>query len=144
MKLAEKYVTYYLVREGSRICFMDVDRHRIENLVELAGALKLTPRQLQEIFRTLGHMLETSSDKKGRLLWCLGVGSVAMAAFKIGAPDVFHSLGKQQLEPVDAMKFLKHTMGVSYPDWWFTLFFTGGGLKTKEGILRKMCLNVLG
>lgn len=133
VKLAEKYVAYYLVREGSRICFMDVDRHRIENLVELVAALKLTPRQLQEIFRTLGHMLETSADKKGRLLWCFGVGSVAMAAFKIGAPDVFHSLGKQQLEPVDAMKFLKHTMGVSYPDWWFTLFFTGGGLKTKEG-----------
>ncbi|WP_170164864.1 KAP family P-loop NTPase fold protein [Thiocapsa rosea] len=133
VKLAEEYVTYYLVREGSRICFMGLDKERFEDLVELFGALRLTPRQLQEVFRTLGHMFETSEDNKGRLLWCLGVGSVTMAAFRVGAPDVFHSLGKKQLEPVDAVGFLKRTMGDSHLDWWFSLFFTGGGLRTKEG-----------
>jgi hypothetical protein len=79
-------------------------------------------------------MFETSEENKGRLLWCLGVGSIAMAAFKIGAPDVYNSLGNQQYDPVEAWSFLNKTFGdASYPDWWFTLFLTGGGLHAEEG-----------
>lgn len=133
VKLADKYVSYYLEREGSRFCFMELDRHRIENISSLVGALKLTPRQIQEVFRTLGHIFETSEDERGHLLWCLGVGSIAMAAFKIGAPKVFHSLGTQQLDPEEAVIFLRQTIGDSYPEWWFTLFLTGSGLHTEEG-----------
>lgn len=108
--------------------------HRVENISELIGALKLTPRQIQEVFRTLGHMFETTEENRGRLLWCLGVGSIAMAAFKIGAPDVYHSLGNQQYDPVEAWSFLNRTLGEApSPDWWFTLFLTGGGLHAEEG-----------
>lgn len=56
-----------------------------------------------------------------------------MAGFRIGAPDVFHSLGKQQWDPVDAINFLKYTIGDSEAEWWFYFFFAGGGLKKKEG-----------
>ncbi len=40
-RLAEKYVSYYLEREGARFCFMDFDHHRVENISELIGGLKL-------------------------------------------------------------------------------------------------------
>lgn len=133
VNLAKQYVTYYLVREGSRICYMNFDGNHVETLAKLVGALRLTPRQLQEAFRILGHILETAEHNKGRLRWCLGVGSAAMAGFRIGAPDVFHSLGKQQWDPVDAINFLKYTIGDSEAEWWFYFFFAGGGLKKKEG-----------
>ncbi len=132
-RLAEKYVSYFLERENSRFCFMKLDHHRIENISELIGGLRLTPRQIQEVFRTLGHMLETSEDNKGRLLWCLGVGSIAMAAFKVGARKIFHDLGSQQLDAIEAIKFLNEIVGESYAGWWFALFLTGGGLRTEEG-----------
>lgn len=132
-KLAEKYVSYYLEREGSRFCFMKIDRHRIENITELIGALKLTPRQIQEVFRTLGHMLETNEENKGSLHWCLGVGSIAMAALKLGAPKIFHELGAQKLDAVEAISFLNEKVGGAHPDWWLTLFLTGGGLHMEEG-----------
>lgn len=130
--LAKNYVGYYLEREGARFCFMELDHHRIESISELIGALKLTPRQIQEVFRTLGHLFETSEGNRGKLLWCLGIGSVAMAVFKIGAPNIFRALGNQALDPVDAMIFIKQTIDPSYPDWLFTLFYTGGGLKVGE------------
>ena len=137
-KLASKYVNYYLEREGSRHCFMKLDQHRIENIVEFVGALKLTPRQIQEVFRILGHIFATSEENQGLLRWCLAVGSIAMAALKIGKPQMFHLLGAQRLEPKDAFDFLKLLLGDRNGEWWFILFLTGGGLREeRRGSLRK-------
>jgi len=130
--LATEYVNYYLEREGSRNCFMNLERSRIENISELVGALKLTPRQIQEVFRTLGHLFETTEEKKGRLLWCYAVGSIMLSAMKIGSPKIFHLLGTKQLQPKDAFNFFKDKLKDRYFDWWFILCLTGGGLKVEE------------
>lgn len=132
-RLAQAYTRYYLEREGSRFCFLKLDEHRIGNISGLIGALKLTPRQIQEVFRTLGHIFETTERNRGQLLWCLGVGSIAMAALRIGAPKIFEALGNEKLDPIDAANFLTNARGISYPDWWFTLFLTGGGLQIENG-----------
>lgn len=132
-RLALKYVNYYLERDGSRNCFMKLEDHRIKNISELVGALKLTPRQIQEVFRTLGHIFDTTEDKKGRLLWCLAVGSIMMSVLKIGKPRIFQLLGTQQLQPREAFDFLDDLLGRSNVDWWFTLCLTGRGLKIGEG-----------
>lgn len=130
-KLASKYAEYYLEREGKRNCFMKHDG--VERIAEFVAALKLTPRQIQEVFRILGHIFETSKENRGRILWCLAVGSIVMAALKIGEPRVFHLLGKQEFAPREAVAYLRSTLGDNEVDWWFALLFTGGGLKIAEG-----------
>ena len=129
MKLASIYVTRYLEVEGLRNCFMKTGSNDVNWIVEFVGALKLTPRQIQEVFRILGHALEASEKNRGRLLWCIGVGSIAMAAFKVGNPRIFHLLGSQQFDPKEAFEFLTELLRDKRVDWWFTLFLTGGGLK---------------
>lgn len=131
-KIASKYVKYYLEHEGSRTCFMALDRYRVENIAELVGALKLTPRQIQEVFRILGHIFETTENNKGRLLWGLAVGSIMMAVFKIGKSDIFHLLGTKQLKPEEAFDFFKKQLKIVDFDWWFILCLTGGGLKVEK------------
>lgn len=134
MKIASKYVDYYLEREGTRNCFMKLEHHRIENISEIVGALKLTPRQIQEVFRILGHIFATSEDKKGLLYWCIAVGCITMAALKIGESKLFHLLGSEQLDPKEAVDFLSHLDGVKdHVNWWFMLFLTGGGLQVNKG-----------
>lgn len=132
MRLASKYVNYYLEREGERRCFMKLERHRVENISELIGALKLTPRQIQEVFRVLGHIFSTSDENKGSLPWCLAVGSILMAALRIGDPRMFHLLGAQQLECEEAVKYLNKLMGDKNVEWWFILLLTGGGLRKND------------
>ncbi len=132
-KIASKYVAYYLEREGERHCFMKLEHHRVENISELISALKLTPRQIQEVFRVLGHIFTTSEENKGRLRWCLAVGSIVMAALKIGEPRVFHLLGAQQLDSKEAVEYLKQLIGKDNVEWWFILLLTGGGLRMDEG-----------
>lgn len=128
-KLAKVYVEYYLQRDGFRNCFMKLDSSDVDNIRELVGALRLTPRQTQETFRILGHVFETSEENRGKLRWCLALGSVAMAAFKVGNPKVFHLLGNQELEPVDAINYLNILFGCESAKFWFKLFLTGRGLK---------------
>jgi len=132
-KLSTSYVNHYLQRDGLRACFMELESHRVENICELVAALRLTPRQIQEVFRILGHVLATSGDKQGRLRWCLAVGNIVMAALRAGNPRVYHSLGEQGLEPKEALSFLNELLGEDRGDWWFLLLLTGGGLKVNEG-----------
>jgi hypothetical protein len=132
-KIASRYVNYYLEREGSRHCFMKLEQSQTDNIAEFVGALKLTPRQIQEVFRILGHIFSTSEEKAGHLLWCLAVGSIVMAVLKIGEPRIFHLLGSQRLEPKEAVNFLKQLKHIEdRVEWWFLLFYTGGGLLTEK------------
>jgi len=132
-KLASRYVNYYLERAGSRHCFMKLEQSRTDNIAEFVGSLKLTPRQIQEAFRILGHIFSTSEEKAGRLRWCLAVGSIVMAVLKIGEPRIFHLLGSQRLEPKEAVNFLKQLKHIeNHIEWWFLLFYTGGGLLTEK------------
>lgn len=130
-KLAQKYVDYYLVRKGSRICFMNFGDGRVGDIVELVVKLKLTPRQIQEVFRTLGHLFETTKENEGLLLWCFAVGSIFMSICKIGAPEIFRSLGFKRLEPETAITFL-NSINTKYPEWWLSILYTGDGLRTHK------------
>jgi hypothetical protein len=130
--LASSYVKYYLEREDKRSCFMEINPTGIQNISDLISAFKLTPRQIQEVFRTLGHVFSTTEEKQGKMLWCLAVGTIFMATTKIGAPEIFEPLGHQNLEPQEASIFLKSLFSEREYEWWFTLLLTGGGLNNPE------------
>jgi len=130
-RFSAEYVHYYLSREDERKCFMKLEDSRINNIVELISALELTPRQVQEVFRILGHSFETDSEKEGSLLWCIGVGTILMAALKLGNPSIYESLGKRKLKIVEAVEFIK-SLHLAFDEWWFTLIYTGGGLIKEE------------
>lgn len=130
--LTSAYVDHFLQRTTLRECFMEIDHHRRGNIADLLQALQLTPRQVQEVFRILGHLLETDSDRAGTLRWPLAVGSIAMAALRVGNPQIYGALGSSNLSPTDAANYLKALLPGKNPDWWFALFLTGGGLKTEK------------
>lgn len=132
-KLARAYVTRYLERDGLRNCSMELSRARLDNIVELVASMRLTPRQSQEMFRILGHLLELPEHQEGRLLWAIAVGSIAMAAFKVANSEIYHLLGSRQLNPPEACTFLTNLFQrKSSVDWWFALFLTGNGLDVSE------------
>ena len=142
MRLAEFYVPYYLKRDGIRGCLVNIDRNVMEYMTSLIGALKLTPRQIQEVFRILGHTLTRPKGTDGNLFWNLAVGTISMAAFKIGYSRIYSLLGNKMYEPDEAHRFLSEHFVDESPEWWFTLFLTGGGLRlgkddTDESILIK-------
>ncbi len=131
--IAAKYVPYYLEREGARWSCMKLDQHRTKNISELIGALNMTPRQIQEVFRGLGHMCEATEEKRGELRWCYGVGCILMATCKTGYPEIYKSLGRKAVDPLEIHQFFQKLFDRYDAAWWFNLVLTGGGLKIEEG-----------
>ena len=131
-RLSDDYISRYLEHENSRFCMMPLDTYRRENISEFIGGLKLTPRQIQEVFRILGHILSTSEEKQGRILWCLGVGSILMASLKVGNSQAYNQIGNNSLPPNEAKKLLSF-LETSSIRWWFLIIYTGGGLRLNEG-----------
>lgn len=129
-KLISNYINYYLERDGSRFCYLELDSTSILNLKEFIGGLKLTPRQTQEAYRILGHICDTSEVNRGKLRWCLGLASIVMTSLKVGRPDIFESISTRKNSSEEILIFLKQIVSENNVEWWFTLFLTGGCIKT--------------
>jgi len=133
-KLAHKYVTFYTEREEKRYCYVKFDDNQINNISKLIGSLKLTPRQIQEVFRILGHILSTSKDNAGHLRRIFRINSIIMSVFKVGNPEIFHTLGSQELKHDKAMNYLKQILDFDEEaEWYFLFLLHGGGIHMNKG-----------
>lgn len=127
-KIAEAYTNHFLEREGLRRTFLNFGQYRRDVFPDLAQTLKLTPRQIQECFRILGHVLSTDEERAGRLLRFIAYATIAMVALRAGRPAAYHKLGQQCLTPTEAVDLIVNDLNLRNADWWFTLFATGQGI----------------
>lgn len=140
-KLARAYVNHYLHREGVRDCILSLDSATNETIVSFLSSQRLSVRQLQECFRVLGHLFETSEERKGRLLWCLGAGSIAMAALKVSNIEQFGKLGTMALTPGEGLVLFRDELSLQDYDWWFRLFLTGGAFNKGDLDTEEVLIN---
>ena len=132
--LASKYVLYYFERGDLRSCYMKIGSQSVNTIVELLSALKLTPRQVQDVFRILGHIFEVPKEREGNMSWCWASGTIAMAGFKVSGSKIYNLLGSQTLKPREAFDFLNTILlDEQVLQWWFELLFTGRGFSEGAG-----------
>lgn len=133
-RLASHYTSYYLERDNFRKSLIDISSGIIDRAAELIGVLQLTPRQIQEVFRILGHVCEdVEKEKDGKLLWGISAGTIAMIAFKISKSETYNELASQECDPDELFKFLSDRFDKNSTEWWFNIFLTGGGLEKDQG-----------
>jgi hypothetical protein len=130
-----KYTERYLKSNEFRVCVAKLDGYRIKEITELIAGLKLTPRQIQEVFRLLGHLCATELDKKQELHWCLTVCSSFMSVMKVSDSSIFALLGAGLLPPRQAVEFFRtvYRENEQSIEYWVTLLYTGGGLYFEPG-----------
>lgn len=130
--LAQAYARAYMEKEGIRVTFLGDVRHRVENCVELMGALGMSPRQVQEAFRTFCHAVTGNDEKRGNLRWGFGVGTILMASLKVTNRDLYQAIGTQRAKPLDVGRFLVELLGKQKGEWWFTIYVLGAGTPASE------------
>jgi hypothetical protein len=113
---------------------MDTSHDSIKNIIDFIGALKMPPRQIQETFRIIGHTLAGNLERKGRLLWCIGIGVISMSALKVANPLMYHRIGKGEATNLEIGKFLIKLLGKENANWWFCVYLTGVGKRENEEI----------
>ncbi|MDF1754100.1 MAG: P-loop NTPase fold protein [Verrucomicrobiales bacterium] len=121
-RIATKYVHYYLQNEGLRNCAMELSDARLKNITEFCAGLKLSPRQIQEVFRVLGHLLQF--PEQGKLLDGICLGSIAMSVLRVGRPELYKELGSRKLEPMEIYEILSNLFE-NHVNWWFGIFLSG-------------------
>lgn len=142
-KLAANYVKKFLEIEGKRTCGIELDQHRIKQIVELAVGLDMKPRQLQEAFRIVGHVSAmTDPAKRGKLYWCIASSSILLAFVRVARPESYSEILGGRMSPENMGLFLISVVGKKKADWWFKIYLTGqsqeSGVNVEhEEILRK-------
>lgn len=130
-KLASAYVAAFMEPDGKRASRFKLDHVQNFRLVDFFTKLRLTPRQLQELFRILGHCgaIESKQDR-GRTRGVYTIGAAVMASLKVGAVATYHAIGRGELAPIAAKEFaVRHSSDFA---WLVALFFTGGGLAVPD------------
>jgi hypothetical protein len=123
--LCEHYAIQFIEKEDKRVSLAGVD-DRLRNIVELVTAIRMTPRQIQEMFRIVGHVLVGDKERRGKLYWCIGVGVILMSVLKIAQHDLYLSIGKGKQNHRDVGKFFKKIMPDGrHVQWWFTVYISG-------------------
>lgn len=127
-KLARKYVDHYLTANGGRNCVMEITGDIIENTTELISALELNPRQLQESFRILGHLLSSTKNTWGKLTPCNSMGSILLASLRVYNKEIYEQLGNGKWDASAALNFFFDKLTVTQAERWLAIILTGGGL----------------
>ncbi len=141
-KLTYYYVSKYL-ENGRRFSLMKTDD--LERVIELIEALAIKPRQMQKMFRIIGHTMACEEIKKGRGFWCLVAATIFMSALKATHPKTYHSIGKSQSTHLDIGNFLTSVFGRGNSStlWWFCVYLTGVMIDGDESINMNSLLQTL-
>lgn len=122
--LAQLYVPAFLEKKSVRASLLNINSHTIHQIVELIAGFRLTPRQTQEVFRVIGHVLSGNDERRGQLLWCIGVGTILMSVLRVGEREIYERLGAGKLPHIEFGQLLIDRLGKD-AKWWFSIYITG-------------------
>ncbi|MDB4440002.1 KAP family NTPase [Planctomicrobium sp.] len=143
-KIAIQYVDDYLNVQGLRKSGIKLEASQISDISELTSKLRLTPRQIKEVFKIIGHSTESASSSDFLLPQMRSFGIILMAVLKVGDPQKYELIGNQNFDPIQAMNYCKNELEFFNPDWWLTVLLAGGGLKRDESESDKSILVKVG
>ena len=134
LSLARAYAEEYLVKEGKRRSLFSNQSYAAESVADLVGAFRLTPRQVQEVFRIVGHTLarDPKHESEGDLSLYIGLGVILMATLRVGEPELFESIARYEPTSHHALaRRLIALLGAKKGRRWAAIYF-GGAFQSAE------------
>ncbi len=142
-KLSQFYVERFIDIIGKRSCMMKVDGIP-DRTEELVAGFKMNPRQIQEAFRIMGHVLSGTEEKRGKLYWCIGAATILMCVLKVGKPDLYGKIAKDSQDHLMVGKMLLDVLSKHAADWWIRLYLSGAGSALSDSDYIEKALRALG
>jgi hypothetical protein len=144
-KLAQDYVTKYLVVEGRRMSQLNPSHGLEGKVVELTAAFKLRPRQVQEAFRILGHTMQTvDQDRRANVQLAYAAGAILLSFYRVARPDSFQKLRKSNDGNADFCREISRLMSRRQAEWWMQLVLSGSWEYNKPQLETIRLLHELG
>lgn len=124
--LVGPYFSRYLSVEGKRLCGWRNSRDSIVPLEALVKGLRMTPRQIQESFRILGHALSTANEEvQGHLKWAIPPGLAFLSFLKVGRPSLYRDMMRRESKHKEVLQLIHDFGEDANIKWWSDLYLTG-------------------
>ena len=140
--LSHLYVQHFVDLLGKRSCLLKVDgiASRME---ELVAGFKMNPRQIQEAFRIVGHVLSGVEEKRGMLFWNLGSAAILLSVLKVREPKLFEAISKDSQDHLHVGQTLLKVLQNHEADWWIRLYLCGvSTASSAKGYIEKTLLEL--
>jgi hypothetical protein len=122
--LADHYTRTYIVKAGQRFSRLGLDGF-VPNITELVANLGATPRQIQEIFRIIGHSAGSDEQTGVYNNWGWGVALVLLSTLKVLNQDLYKAIGRRESVGQDVGGYLLKSIKVERVKWWMCVYLTG-------------------
>ena len=120
-KLVSRYIDRYLHTPEPEA----LGRKSLLNLHNTSNALmglprdfRLTPRQIQEAFRIIGHLTSVTEKKSGDLFYHIANAAIFLSFLSIGNPTLFKEFEDQHLSIERLLEIISHLSLSNHRDWW--------------------------
>jgi hypothetical protein len=125
-KITNYYFNKYLLSNETRICFFSKDNASL--ITDMITAIHPNLRQLQEIFRIIGHYFTCNEMKKTSVPSAYGAGVALMATLRVTNEELFRKIGMGTLDFEKEKEVLKNILKIDKNRdefFWSKLFIFG-------------------
>ena len=119
--IAAAYAKHFLVRDGMRVSRVNIHRNT-ENITQLINGFRMTLRQVQEVFRIVGHVLSCEPKDSGNGYAFLGVGAVLLAVLKVKRKDLYEAFRGGFGMHDQIIEALVKALGAEQARWWCGIY----------------------
>lgn len=89
--VTNKYINKYISVEGKRLTLINLESDYKVQIIELLVKFKLNPRQIQESFRIMGHIMQASNNQTlGNRLYISTAGTVLLSVLWVHNRNLFN------------------------------------------------------
>jgi hypothetical protein len=122
-KLVASYSAKFLSSEGKRTSQLNLRvAHQI--MADFAMRLTMTARQIQELFRLMGHVTGNHTEEVMRIPWGASAMTVMLISLKVARSEMYDQLGTGRLSLEDVGRFIKD-LKLQRPLWWLMAYALG-------------------
>ena len=121
--IVDFYMGIYLEVKGKRASRMNLASAK-KNISDLIKATKMVPRQIQELFRMLGHVMGTIPGKSGEAFWSVSAATIFIAMLQITNRTLYHNLGRGLCTLTELGQYIQN-LGLRNSKWWFCVLAAG-------------------
>jgi hypothetical protein len=127
---AERLINHYFNRyfKGGKIrprhSRMPLNEFNVTALRELILGMRLTLRQIEEMFRIVAHAVAHANEKSGKIYLGYSAVTILLAALSVGRVDLYRAIGHRTASLSQLGDFLKGTITEPHSFQWWLKFLT--------------------
>jgi hypothetical protein len=129
--LVNDYINRYVQVADKRSTMLNLDLEAQDRIRGFMTALRMTPRQIQEVFRTLGH-LAARPEPNLNLSWSANSLVLVLCILKVGLPELYATIKSGNDDSHQTGKQLLQLLGKDGAEYWLRGYFCGKLKSSKE------------